>query len=37
MPGLPTAGSVLATVLALVAAAWFTGWYPQHHQVARRT
>lgn len=37
MPGLPAAGSVAATVLALLAAAWFTGWYPQHHRRIRPT
>jgi hypothetical protein len=37
MPGLPTASSVVVTLLALVAAAWFTGWYPQQRRVARRT
>jgi hypothetical protein len=28
MPALPHAGGVVATVVALAAAAWFTGWYP---------
>lgn len=28
VPALPHAGSVVATVAALAAAAWFTGWYP---------
>ena len=30
MPALPHAGGVVATVAALAAAAWFTGWYPEH-------
>jgi hypothetical protein len=37
MPSLPRAGGVAATVVALCAAAWFTGWYPQQRQVAERT
>lgn len=37
MPALPHAGSVAATVLALAAAAWFTGWYPQQRGVAKPT
>ncbi|TQK04856.1 hypothetical protein [Herbaspirillum sp. SJZ107] len=28
VPALPHAGSLVATVAALAAAAWFTGWYP---------
>ena len=37
MPALPHAGGVVATVLAL-AAAWFTGWYPEHgRHVVERT
>ena len=28
MPALPHAGSLIATAVALAAAAWFTGWYP---------
>lgn len=36
MPTLPHAGSVIATVLALAAAAWFTGWYPEQHRMAER-
>jgi hypothetical protein len=37
MPMLPRAGSVLVTAAALAGAAWFTGWYPEHHRVAERT
>jgi len=37
MPALPHAGGVVATVLALAAAAWFTGWYPEQHRVAERS
>jgi hypothetical protein len=34
---LPQAGSVLVPALALLAAAWFTGWYPQQRRAARPT
>jgi hypothetical protein len=37
MPALPRAGSVLATALALAAAAWFTDWYPEHRQPMKQT
>jgi hypothetical protein len=38
MPALPHAGGVVATVVALAAAAWFTGWYPEHgRHVVERT
>lgn len=37
MPWLTHAGGVVATVLALAAAAWFTGWYPQQRRVLERT
>lgn len=37
MPELPRAGSVLATVVALAAAAWFTGWYPEQRRRVRPT
>lgn len=37
MPTLPHAGSVLATAVALVVVAWFTGWYPEHHRPLRQT
>jgi hypothetical protein len=37
MPGLPQAGSVAATVLALAAAAWFTDRYPEQHRSVERT
>jgi hypothetical protein len=38
MPGaLPQAGSVLVPALALLAAAWFTGWYPEQHRPMERT
>ena len=36
-PALPHAGAVAATVLALLAAAWFTDWYPQRQRLAGRT
>lgn len=32
MPALPHAGGVAATVVALAAAAWFTGWYPEQRR-----
>jgi len=34
MPALPHAVGIVATVAALYAAAWFTGWYPDRHRVA---
>lgn len=36
MPALPHAGAVVATVLALFAAAWFSDWYPQRQRLSRR-
>jgi len=36
MPALPHAGAVVATVLALCAAAWFSDWYPQRQRLSRR-
>jgi len=36
-PALPRAGSVLATAMALPAAAWFTGWYPEHRRPLKQT
>ena len=36
-PALPRAGSVLATAMALAAAAWFTGWYPEHRRPLKQT
>jgi hypothetical protein len=35
MPALPHAGNVIATALALAAAAWFTGWYPAQRRRIR--
>ena len=32
VPALPHADGVVMTVVALWAAAWFTGWYPEQHQ-----
>jgi hypothetical protein len=32
VPDLPPSNGVVVTVVALWAAAWFTGWYPQQHQ-----
>lgn len=37
MPGVPHALAIVATVLALVVAAWFTDWYPQRHRLASQT
>jgi len=37
MPALPHAGSVLATAVALAAAAWFTRWYPEHRRPLKQT
>lgn len=37
MPALPHVGAIVATVLALLAAAWFTDWYPQRHHLAKQT
>jgi hypothetical protein len=37
MPGLPHAGAIGATVLALYGAGWFTDWYPQRQRLAKRT
>jgi hypothetical protein len=31
-PAMPHADGVVMTVVALWAAAWFTGWYPEQHQ-----
>lgn len=31
LPALPHAIGIAATVVALAAASWFTGWYPEHH------
>jgi hypothetical protein len=37
MPALPHFGPIVATVLALYAAAWFTDWYPQRQRLPRQT
>jgi hypothetical protein len=34
---LPQAGSVLVPALALLAAAWFSGWYPEQRRAMERT
>jgi hypothetical protein len=34
---LPEAGSVLVPALALLAAAWFTGWYPEQRRPLKQT
>lgn len=37
MPGPQRTLAIVVTVLALIAAAWFTDWYPQRHRLARQT
>jgi hypothetical protein len=37
VPDLPQAGSVLVPALALAAAAWFTGWYPEQRHPIKQT
>jgi hypothetical protein len=37
MPALSHTGSVAATAVALVAATWFTDWYPEHRRPLKKT